>query len=54
MLNESFQNKADMVIVFRGIIRLDKDVVEINNHKFVTNIRKYVVHEGLEGSRGIG
>jgi len=39
--------------MFEYVIQIDKNVIEVNYHTDVEKIRENIVHELLEGYRGI-
>ncbi len=43
-----------MLSVFRGVIGIDEDVVEVSDYGNVKHVSKNIVHEALERRRSIG
>jgi hypothetical protein len=54
MLPESVEDFFDMLFVLGHIIRVDQDVIKVDNDTDVEEVAEDVVHEVLEGHRGIG
>jgi hypothetical protein len=54
MLDEAFQYEANMVVVFGRVLRINENIVEVENHEVVSNIGEDVIHEGLKGGGCVG
>jgi hypothetical protein len=54
MLPESAEDFFDMLFVLGHIVRVDQDVIEVDNDTDVEEVAKDVIHELLKGRRGIG
>jgi hypothetical protein len=50
---ESFEDQADMSLVFFEGIGIDQEIIEVDNEEFVKVIAKFVVYEMLECSRRV-
>src|SRR5882672_2983987 len=51
MFAESAENFVDMLAVFRGIVRVDQNVVKIDRNADIKQVVEDIVHEALK-SRG--
>jgi hypothetical protein len=54
MLDEAFQYEANMVVMFGRILRVNENIVEVDNHEVVLNIGKDIIYEGLKGGGWVG
>ena len=53
VLLETMENLANMLFMLSRVIRIDKDVVQIDSYINVKKVTEDVIHKSLEGSRGI-
>lgn len=57
-MNSSFlqvvKSFFDLLSVISHIIRIDQNIIKINLHADIKEVRKYVVHEVLDNNRNIG
>jgi hypothetical protein len=53
MLDEAFQYKANMVFMLSRILRINENIVKVENHEVVSDIGEDIIHEGLEGGGGV-
>jgi hypothetical protein len=44
---------ANMLLMSEHVLRVDEDVVEIDNNAYIEHIGEYIVHESLKGSGSI-
>src|SRR6202043_1661570 len=52
-LSELLQDHADMSPVFRGIFRVNQDIVEVDDHEIIEIFAQYIIHQVLEGRRSV-
>src|SRR6202043_1090457 len=52
-LSEFLQDHADMSPVFGSVLRVDQDIVQVDNHEIIEVFAQYVVHQVLEGWGGV-
>jgi hypothetical protein len=50
---KSLENQTDMVLVFFEGIRIDQEIIEVNNEEFIKVVAKLVVHKMLECPRHV-
>jgi len=53
VLSESAEYFSNMVLMFFGIVGVDKNVVEIDNDTDIKQVTENVVHEALESGRSV-
>ena len=54
MLSESSEYLSDMFPVVVKIIRVDQDVIQINENAYIQEVREDVIHETLKSGGGVG
>ena len=54
VLPKSLENLLDLGRVLVRVVREDEDVVEVDDQKVVEQVAEDIVHERLEGCRGVG
>ena len=54
ILLESLEHLSDMILVVTKIIRVDQDVVQINENTYVEEIGEDVIHKTLKSGGGVG
>ncbi|KAG6899325.1 hypothetical protein C0993_011202 [Termitomyces sp. T159_Od127] len=54
VLLESFEDAADVIVVFFQQVQVDEDVVQVHDDENIIHVVKDVVHEVLEGGGGVG
>jgi hypothetical protein len=54
MLDEAFQYEVNMVVMFGRILRVNENIVEVDNYKVVSNIGEDIIHEGLKSGGCVG
>ena len=53
MFSQTGQDFSDVLRMFRGIVGVDEDVVEVDDDVDVKKVAKDVLHETLESSGGV-
>ena len=54
ILQQSLQDLADMLDMFREIPRENENIMQVNKDKAVQHVPEDIIYQGLEDSRGIG
>jgi hypothetical protein len=48
---EAMEDLTDLITMFVRVVRVDQNVVEVDDYADVSEVRENVIHESLEGSR---
>jgi hypothetical protein len=54
MLPESVEDFFDVLFVLGHIVRVDQDVIEVDNDTDIEEVAEDVIHEALKGHRDVG